>query len=160
MPKKLDLILVPTDFSGLSCEAFSWATLLAKEFMAKIVIVHVISGRDAVEMTAQPGNSWERVLEREDNAMIESFKSCLQSDIDQTVETQTLVKVGPAAEKIIEAAQKKDADLIVRATHGRTGVSHALMGSVAEKVVRQAPCPVLTIRSKGKPLVENISEHP
>jgi len=157
MPKKLELILVPTDFSGLSCEAFSWATLLAKEFMAKIVIVHVISGRDAVEMTAQPGNPWERVLEREDNAMIESFKSCLQSDIDQTVETQTLVKVGPAAEKIIEAAQKKDADLIVMATHGRTGVSHALMGSVAEKVIRQAPCPVLTIRPKGEPLVENMS---
>jgi nucleotide-binding universal stress UspA family protein len=151
MPKKLDLILVPTDFSGLSCEAFSWATLLAKEFMAKIMIVHVISAKAAEEMTAQPGNPWERVLEREDHAMIESFQSCLQSDFGQTVETQTLVEVGPAPEKIIEAAQEKDVDLIVMATHGRTGLSHALMGSVAEKVVRQAPCPVLTIRPKGEP---------
>ena len=155
MSRKLDLILIPTDFSDLSCEAFSWATLLTKEFKAKIVIVHVISERVAAEMTAQPGNPWESVLEREDNAMIESFQSCLKSDIDQTVETQTLVKVGPAAEKIIEAATEKNADLIIMTTHGRTGLSHALMGSVAEKVVRQAPCPVLTIRPKIEPLVDN-----
>ena len=159
MPKKLDLILVSTDFSGLSCEAFSWATLLAKEFKANIVIVHVISEKAAVDMTAQPGNPWERVLEREDNAMIESFQRCLQSDFGQTVETQTLVEVGPAAERIIEAANKKDADLIVMATHGRTGLSHALMGSVAEKVVRQAPCHVLTMRPKGEALVENMSHY-
>jgi universal stress protein A len=161
MPKKLELILVPTDFSGLSCEAFSWATLLADQFKAKakIVIVHVISAKDAVEMTAQPGNPWERVLEREDTAMIESFQRCLQSDFGQMVETQTLVQLGPAAEKIIEAAKEKEADLIVMATHGRTGLSHAPMGSVAEKVVRQAPCPVLTIRPKGEPLVENMSHN-
>ena len=157
MPKKLDLILVPTDFSGLSCEAFSWATLLAKEFKANIVIVHVISGRDAEEMTAQPGNPWESVLEREDQTMIESFQRCLQSNIDQTVAVQTLVKVGPADEKIAEAAQEKAADLIVMATHGQTGLYHALMGSVAEKVVRKAPCPVLTIRPKSESLVENLS---
>ena len=157
MSKKLDLILVPTDFSDLSCEAFSWATLLAEEFKAKIVIVHVISARAAVDMTAQPGNPWESVLEREDNAMSESFQSCLQSNIGQTVETQTLVEVGLAAEKITEAAKEKDADMIIMATHGRTGLSHALIGSVAEKVVRQAPCPVLTIRPKGEPLVENMS---
>jgi len=157
MPKKINFILVPTDFSGLSCEAFSWATLLAQEFKAKIVIVHVISEWAAVDLTAQPGNPWERVLEREDNAMIESFQSWLQSDIEQTVEAQTLVEVGPAAEGIIEAAKEKDADLIVMTTHGRTGLSHALMGSVTEKVVRQAPCPVLTIRPKGVQLVENMS---
>ena len=157
MPKKLDLILVPTDFSGLSCEAFSWATLLAREFKTKIVIVHVISNRDAEEMTAQPGNPWEKVLEREDHAMVDSFRRCLQADIDQTVEVQTLVKVGPADEKIIEAAQEKAADLIVMATHGRTGLFHALMGSVAEKVVRQAPCPVLTLRPEGESLAENMA---
>ena len=149
MPKKVDLILVPTDFSGLSCEAFSWATLLAQQFNAKILIVHVISERAAVDMTSQPGNPWENVLEREDGAMVENFQSCLLSDIKPNVEPQTLVEVGPAAEKLIEAAQEKDADMIVMATHGRTGLSHALMGSVAEKVLRQAPCPVLTIRPKG-----------
>ncbi|MBT8365481.1 MAG: universal stress protein, partial [Deltaproteobacteria bacterium] len=74
-----------------------------------------------------------------------------------TVETQILVEFGLAAEKIIEAAKEKDADMIIMATHGRTGLSHALIGSVAEKVVRQAPCPVLTIRPKGEPLVENMS---
>jgi universal stress protein A len=149
MPKKLDLILVPTDFSGLSCETFSWAALLAKEFDAKILIVHVISERAAVEMTAQPGNPWENVLEWEDHAMIENFQSCLSFEIKQGVETQTLVEVGQAAERLIEAAKENKADLIVMATHGRTGLSHALIGSVAEKVVRKAPCPVLTVRPKG-----------
>jgi nucleotide-binding universal stress UspA family protein len=156
MTKKLDVILVPTDFSGLSCEAFSWATILAKELKAKIVITHVISEKAAVDMTALPGNPWESVLEREDHAMIQSFQSCLQSDIDQSVATQTLVKVGPAAEKIIEAAQQKNSDLIVMTTHGRTGLSHALIGSVAEKVVRQAPCPVLTVRPKADAVVEEL----
>jgi nucleotide-binding universal stress UspA family protein len=149
MQKKIDLIIVPTDFSGLSCEAFSWATLLAQQFNAKILIVHVISERDAVDMTSQPGNPWENVLEREDKAMIENFQSCLISDFRQEVETDTLVEVGPADEKLIEAAKKNNADLIVMATHGRTGLSHALMGSVAEKVLRQAPCPVFTVRPKG-----------
>ncbi|MGD8292836.1 MAG: universal stress protein [Desulfobacterales bacterium] len=150
MQKKIDLILVPTDFSGLSCEAFSWATLLAQQFNAKILIVHVISERDAVDMTAQPGNPWENVLEREDKAMIENFQNCLISDFRQEVETDTLVEVGPADEKLIDAAKKNNADLIVMATHGRTGLSHALMGSVAEKVLRQAPCPVFTVRPKGE----------
>jgi nucleotide-binding universal stress UspA family protein len=81
--------------------------------------------------------------------MIENFQSCLVSDIKHAVETQTLVEVGQAAERLIAAAKEKNADLIVMATHGRTGLSHALMGSVAEKVVRQAPCPVLTVRPKG-----------
>ena len=151
MTQKLDLIMVPTDFSGLSCEAFSWATLLANEFNAKILIVHVIPERTAVDMTSQPGNPWEKVLEREDNAMVENFQSCLLSDISQTVETQTLVEVGQAAERLIETAKEKNADLIIMATHGRTGLFHTLMGSVAEKVVRQAPCPVLTVRPKGDP---------
>ena len=65
---------------------------------------------------------------------------------------QTLVEVGPADERIIEAAKEKAADLIVMTSHGQTGLSHALMGSVAEKVVRQASCPVLRIRPKGEPL--------
>ena len=149
MQRKIELILVPTDFSGLSCEAFSWATLLAQQFNAKILIVHVISERDAVDMTSQPGNPWENVLEREDKAMIENFQSCLISDFRQKVETETLVEVGPADERLIEAAKENDADLIVMATHGRTGLSHALMGSVAEKVLRNAPCPVFTVRPKG-----------
>jgi len=62
-------------------------------------------------------------------------------------------KAGPATDKIIESAQEKDADLIVMTTRGRTGLSHALMGSAAEKAARQAPYPVLTIRPDRKPLI-------
>ena len=146
MKETIDLILVPTDFSELSCQAFPWAALLAQQFDARILIVHVIQERDAFVMTAKPGNPWERVLEREDRAMIEAFRSRMESDITSGTETQTLVEVGVADEKLIEAAQNNKADLIVMATHGRTGLSHALIGSVAEKVVRKAPCPVFTVR--------------
>lgn len=146
MQKKIDLILVPTDFSDLSCEAFPWASLLAQQFNAKILIVHVISELAAEEMISKSGNPWENVLKQEDNAMIEKFQSCMLSDIKQLIETQTLVEVGPVVEKLIEAVKKKDADLIVMATHGRTGLSHALMGSVTEKILQQAPCPVFTVR--------------
>ncbi len=149
MQKKIDLILVPTDFSNLSCEAFSWASLLAQQFNANILIVHVIPEEAAEEMTSKPGNPWENVLEQEDNAMIEKFQSCMLSDIKQMIETQTLVEVGPVVEKLIEAAEENDADLIVMATHGRTGLSHALIGSVTEKILQQAPCPVFTVRPKG-----------
>ena len=149
MQRKIDLILVPTDFSVLSCEAFSWASLLAQQFDAKILIVHVISDNTAQSLVSKPANPWEKVLEQEDHAMIEKFQGYMTSDIKQKTDTKTLVEVGPAAERIIGAAKENDADLIVMSTHGRTGLSHALMGSVTEKVLRKAPCPVFTVRPNG-----------
>ena len=77
MQKKIKLILVPTDFSDLSCQAFSWAALFAEQFNARILLMHVIPEVSALEMVERPGNPWEKVLEREDKAMIENFKRYL-----------------------------------------------------------------------------------
>jgi nucleotide-binding universal stress UspA family protein len=157
MTGKLNLILVPTDFSPFSCEAFAWASLLAEKFVSKIVVLHVLGETAAEAMISVPGNPWESVLEREDKQMVESFSACLAADIDNSIDIETTVAVGPAHSKIVEVAGERDASMIVMATHGRTGLPHVLMGSVAEKVVRLAPCPVLSVKPKAMEGAKDVS---
>ena len=111
--------------------------------------MHVISEKDAEATTSVPGNPWELVLAREDEQMIEDFSACLIGDFHKTVSKETLVEVGSPHEKIIEVAEEKNASMIVMSTHGRGGLSRVLMGGVAEKVVRSAPCPVFTVTPKS-----------
>jgi nucleotide-binding universal stress UspA family protein len=145
----IDLIVVPTDFSPYSCEAFVWAAFLAKEFHARILVLHVITEKDAEAITKVPGNPWELVLEREDKQMVDDFSACLIGDFHKTVNKETLVEVGTPYKKIVETAKKENAGMIVMSTHGKGGLSRVLMGGVAEKVVRNAPCPVFTVKPKS-----------
>ena len=147
--ESINLIVVPTDFSPYSCEAFVWAAFLAKEFRSRILVLHVITEKDAENITKVPGNPWETVLEKEDEQMIEDFSACLIGDFHKSMDKETLVEVGSPHEKIVEVAEKKNASMIVMSTHGRGGLSRVLMGNVAEKVVRNAPCPVFTVRPKS-----------
>jgi nucleotide-binding universal stress UspA family protein len=149
MTEKVDLILVPTDFSPFSCEAFAWADVFAGKLGSKILILHVMSERAAEEMTSIPGNPWEKILEQEEREMVDHFQACLISDFDAAVNRETMVAVGAAPTKIVEVAGERNASMIVMTTHGRTGLAHALMGSVAEKVLRSAPCPVLSVKPKA-----------
>jgi nucleotide-binding universal stress UspA family protein len=149
MTESLDLILVPTDFSPRSCEAFSWAATLAKQFDAKILIVHVISEEQADKMVSVPGNPWERVLEKGHNKMVEDFNSCLVSEFGAEQDKETLVAVGQAHTRIVDIAKERNASVIVMTTHGRTGLAHFVMGSVAEKVMRSAPCPVFSVKPRN-----------
>ena len=146
--ERIDLILVPTDFSLYSSEAFVWAAFFAKKFKAKVVLLHVISERVANEMTKIPGNPWERVLEKEDKQMIEDFSACLIGDFQQDLDKETVVAVGITHEKIIEVAGERDASMIVMSTHGKTGLSRVFMGGVTKKVIKDAPCPVFTVKPK------------
>lgn len=99
--ENIDLILVPTDFSPYSCDAFPWAAFFGARFGAKILILHVVSEKDAQAMTAIPGNPWESVLEREDKQMIEDFTGCLIGDFQKGLEKETKVAVGTPHEKIL-----------------------------------------------------------
>ncbi len=146
MIEKVDFILAPTDFSPYSCEAFAWAGFFAKKFNAKILLLHVMSEATAEKVTSIPGNPWERVMEQEDKDMMDQFHLCLASDFDTTIDIETLVAVGTPHSKIIEVAEERNASMIVMGTHGRTGIPHAVMGSVAEKVVQLAPCPVFSVK--------------
>lgn len=144
--ENVSLLLVPTDFSFYSCEAFPWAAFFAKKFNATVLVLHVISERRAEDLVRIPGNPWERILEKEDKKMIQDFSACLVGDFGKDIQVETHVAVGNVSERILTIAQEKDASMILMSTHGRSGILNKLIGGVAEKVLHQAPCPVFSVK--------------
>lgn len=134
-------VLVTTDFSTNSAVAIQPALAIAQKFGARIVLVHVIEapGADA----GHDSRDAFRGLADLAREQLEEFGG---REIGEKVPWTPDVAVGPAYLAITDAAKRHGADLIVVATHGRTGVLHLLLGSVAERVVRTATCPVLTVR--------------
>lgn len=143
-------ILVPVDFSDYSKKALNFAVDFAVTNKAKLYLVYV------VEPLIYPADfSMGQVnIPSIDNDLTERAKSELEmlikNEIAGKVDSEALIKSGKPFVEIIETASEKDIDLIIIATHGHTGVEHLLFGSTAEKVVRKAPCPVLTIREPIK----------
>ena len=136
-------ILHPTDFSPSSDAALRLAAVLAKDHDAQVVLLHVIEpppvGSSGAVPAPPPGLPPSR-------AEVEQRLSALAATLPE-LRTECRVAEGPAADAILEAAQETGCDVIVMGTHGRTGLARLLVGSVAEKVVRHAPCPVLTVKS-------------
>lgn len=142
----LNRILLPTDFSNYSHVAVGYACALAEKFGAELHLLHVVqdvialvpepglafpvTGIDPLEMQAAAEEGLTRVIEPENTAGLNVVRA---------------VRQGPPFLEIIRYARENDIGLIVMGTHGRSGLAHALMGSVAEKVVRKSPCPVLTV---------------
>lgn len=144
-------LLVPTDFSEYTHMALDHARVLAKAFSARIVLLHVIpeESRELLFRTAADGHvdDVEIVFQK----MVEASQLQLEqllSDMEED-RVKRLVLVGHPVLEIVNQARIEAADLIVIPTHGRTGISHVLFGSVAEKVVRKAPCPVLVVRASA-----------
>jgi nucleotide-binding universal stress UspA family protein len=134
-------ILHPTDFSDLSRPAFELACSLARDFAAELVVVHVAPPPVAgvVEgITVELPTGWEDQA----RARLAQVKTT-----DPRVSVAHRLEQGDAAREIVRVATEVKADLIVLGTHGRGGLSRLLMGSVAEVVMRNAPCPVLTVRA-------------
>ena len=139
---KLKSILVPIDFSKISQKALEYAVPLAKQFEAKITLLHAIEPLPyPVDLTYVPmGEGFPiKPLEKELNALA---KNTIRPEFLREV----LVRVGTAFEVITNVAHDCEADLIVITTHGHTGLKHVFMGSTAERVVRHAPCPVFVVR--------------
>ncbi len=134
-------ILFPTDFSENSEYAFLYALAFARYFGAKLYLVHVVYFPPQM-----PEYDIGRVLDR----LVKNAEKRLRKLIQKAGETQVIfhpeVRIGVEYREIIELAKKEKIDLIVTGTQGRTGLAHAFLGSVAERVVRHAPCPVLTIK--------------
>jgi universal stress protein A len=139
-------ILAPTDFSECSKQAVQWAYELAQTFGAKLVLLHVIEGLPPYIGFIPPGGV-ATVLEHLERQARLDLAQLLAKAEDVKVEVICQAVVGTPYHKILEVATAEKVDLIVMAMHGRTGLSHLMTGSVAERVVRMAPCPVLTIRS-------------
>ncbi len=139
-------ILFPTDFSETAAYAWEHAATFAKEFEAEVVLLHV---RVPLHSTAEAylsGEQWERLYQETAKEAAEQMQKLVAEGALKPDQARIELRTGIAFEQIIKAAREHGADLIVMGTHGRTGLAHALLGSVAEKVVRKAPCPVLTVR--------------
>ena len=148
MTRDFTRILVPTDFSAPSNGALAFAKALAIKFGASLHLLHVlddpfVAGAFAADVYAPPPaglrESWLKGAETLLNAQ-------LAPEEQTRFRSTTAVVFGPPARAIIEYAGTHDVDLIVMGTHGRGGMAHLFVGSVAERVVRTAPCPVLTVR--------------
>ena len=135
-------ILHPTDFSAASDHAFQVACALARDYVARLVVLHV----KPFEMM-YAGDDY--ILPSDPEAARQAKRAQLDRlrPPDPALQVERLLAEGDAVHEILHAAQEVHADVIVLGTHGRTGVGRLLMGSVAEAVLRKAPCPVLTVKT-------------
>ena len=145
---RLKRILVPIDFSENSKKALRYAQPFAEQFGAEIILLHVVRPMMRPEgYMIVPGAQESRRVTRMDEreARLGGFR---HHEIGDGIKGGTIVQMGEPSREIINVAKARKVDLIVIATHGYTGVKHILLGSTAERVVRQAPCPVLVVREK------------
>jgi nucleotide-binding universal stress UspA family protein len=148
---KLKNILCPLDFSENSQEALQFAIhLMLKDDDATLYLVHVVDSR----VFDYSGPMYEQevpLMKVElDQSTREQLEKKLLAEVPEEIHNrvETTILFGVPFLEIIMAAKDKNIDLIVIGTHGRTGLAHMIIGSVAEKVVRKAPCPVLSVKSK------------
>ena len=136
-------ILFPTDFSPYGQEALRWATSLARDTGATLIIVHV-------EEPPMAYGGGEMYLGAEEGDREELRKALVKVlPTDPKIPFQHKLLVGDPATAVVEVAEQEGVDFIVMGTHGRSGLSRLLMGSVAEAIVRKAKCPVLTVKHPG-----------
>jgi nucleotide-binding universal stress UspA family protein len=156
-------ILVPTDFSAYADQALDYAIDLAQALQARLILLHIIDTTPLgvvegatgapiapkttplglVEGVAKfPPSYWQELETAIEQRMDESLKRLH----DAGLQGETVIVHGVPFQGIIDTAKEQGVDLIIMGTHGRTGLPHVLMGSVAENVVRLAPCPVLVLR--------------
>jgi nucleotide-binding universal stress UspA family protein len=143
---QMRLILTPTDFSTAATQAVGYGFDLAQVFGAALLVLHVLEvPLYPTGGFMPPGGAAVLLGEWERQARMD-LAAVLAERREGPVEITRRVVIGRAAHTIIEVAAAEHVDLIVMATHGRGGLSHLVLGSVAERVVRLAPCPVLTLR--------------
>ncbi len=147
---QIKTILFPTDFSQGARAAMDHAISLAKDYQAKLILLYVIQDISIAEWYIPSSLSVTDLVEdMQKSAWREMDK--WSTEVSQSVkDVEKMVVRGVPFVEIIKTSKEKNADLIVIGTHGRTGIDHMLFGSTAEKVVRKAACPVLTVRIAGK----------
>jgi nucleotide-binding universal stress UspA family protein len=150
----LRMILVPVDFSDGSRKAVQYAVPLARQFGSQLLLVHVIPVHYFVGSEFGPVDVLIPEQELRENSE-RALKRFAAEEIGSAVPVATRLCRGQPVHEIIAVAQEAGADLILLSTHGRTGLKHVLLGSVAENVVRYAPCPVLVVRVHQRDFVSS-----
>ena len=145
---RIKKILLPTDLSSASISAFEYAKSLAEKYGATIYVLHVLENIPPVLAI----HSLDLTIERLEKNMEENAKNQLEKIVKESLKTknkvQTFIRKGVVDHEIVKFAEEKKIDLIVMGTHGRTGIELTILGSIAEKVVRKAKCPVLTVKPR------------
>jgi nucleotide-binding universal stress UspA family protein len=142
----LQRILHPTDFSDAARTACDYACALAETFGAQLDILHVFDL--PVAAMPSPGAVFPPDYFAEERRRVAEELAKVPDTAPPGVAVQHVTREGTAFLEIVRYARESAADLIVMGSHGRTGLAHLLIGSVAERVVRKAPCPVLTVRPR------------
>ncbi len=142
-------ILVPTDFSESSEKSLLYGISLAEQYGAELYVLSAIDDRvfdDPLFVVYA-----EQEMRQNRKAVYEEYLSKVVAGIKRDhpkLAVQQVLRMGVAFVEIVDFARQEHIDLIIIGSHGRTGIAHLLIGSTAEKVVRKAPCPVLTVRPK------------
>ena len=144
-PVKFKSILVPTDFSPASRMALTYAEGLARQFGAEITLIHVIEPVPMADFGAYPVALTHDQMLKETRQTLHDFS---RQEVAEDLLKKTMVLIGRPFQEITDAARNLKVDLIVLGTHGHSGLARAILGSTAERVVRYAPCAVLTVREK------------
>ncbi len=155
--KTLPSILVPIDFSDLSREAFFVACDVARKFGATLMVMHV------TDFISPSLYFAEGMLRLESDSELIDLRIATEKEIEKlmaderarSLRIHPILAMGVPSREIAEKAKHHKVDLIVMSTHGRTGISHFLLGSVAEDVIRKAPCPVLTLNPNVLSAIKN-----
>ncbi len=144
---KIERILFPTDFSPTAEHALKYALTFASEHKAKLYVMHVIQDPDSPVVFGEEGASvappsFEKMEARAKKAIQQLIPEQYMKELD----IENIIVRGRPLKEILKCAKKYNIDFLTMASHGRKGISHILMGSLAEKVVQMAPCPVLIIK--------------
>ena len=152
---KLDRILVPTDFSDFSRPAMQYGCAIAARFSAELHLLHVVP--DPAMLVPEAAAFSVETMQAQSESLVKDAQATLHALPPDGWENEKPivreVRVGAAFMEIIDYAREHSIDLIVIGTHGRSGLMHILMGSVAERIVRKSPCPVLTVKPEGHQFV-------
>ena len=146
---KVKNILLPTDFSALSLSISSYAEDLAEQYSAKLHLLHVLEKTPPILTIHSLDLSEEKIIKSiDDDAKMKLEKAADKIRKKKNIEIVPVIRKGIDYDEIIKYSEKEKIDLIVIATHGRTGILHTLLGSVAEKVIRYSKIPVLVTKVK------------
>jgi len=164
MKPSLHKILVATDFSDLSAEAVQYAQSLAETYTAELILIHIIDDAPALAFHTMELTTDIVIEDTTKNAEEHLAQFVKDHDIRSTQQLRLVTRRGNPHEEITRFAREESVGLIVMATHGRTGLAHVLLGSVAEKVVQHSDIPVLTIkpasiRSSKEPAEADAKNH-
>ncbi|MFZ4620596.1 MAG: universal stress protein [Bacteroidota bacterium] len=153
-PIGLKTILVPIDFSDNSKKALRYAIPFAQQFSASLILAYI------VEPTIYPSDfgfgqiGFPDVEKELHEKALKELTELKDSLVPQELNAEMLVGTGIPFVEITQFAKEHEVDIIIVATHGRTGVEHILFGSTAEKIIRKAPCPVLVVRSEEHDFID------